>query len=466
MKPTLRNVLSLGLGDAGSRAIGFLITIYLARVVEPSAFGMLNIGLGVLGYLALMANPGIQILEARNTARVVSVDSRRVSSILSLRLVLAVVMCLGVGLYVVIAEPGGTPLIVFLYSLSLIPLALMLDWFFQGKEQFVVVGAAKLITYIVYGFFVVMLVRSSADVSMTPVAFGIGNLVSALVLVLVFTGKFGGLRLHWHQSEWREVLTESMPVGLATLLGQGVVNLPPILIGLLLSTYHVGVFAAAMKLVFLLLLLDRLFNILFLPVVTRHVSQRPGEVVRLLTITIKVVSMTVLPLTLMGIVAASEIVGLVFGPGYDDAVPLLRFLLMYFGLTMTNSVLVCTMLATGREKTYTKVMLLSSVVFVIVEGVLIMAWGIAGAAIGVVVGECVTFLFMVGELRADLRPHVMRSLTKPGLAFALAGISLLLFRGMDHDLMLLISLGVFVVVSLLVRTFGKDDITFLRERFV
>lgn len=129
MKRPLVNLLSLLTGDLGSRLIGFFISVYLARVLEPTGFGLLNVGLAVLGYLQLAGSPGIQVLETRNAAAFVEVNRERVNAVLSVRLVLAIGL-LALSTLVVFAFVADdlTRQVILMFSLAVIPLALMLDW--------------------------------------------------------------------------------------------------------------------------------------------------------------------------------------------------------------------------------------------------------------------------------------------------------------------------------------------------
>jgi O-antigen/teichoic acid export membrane protein len=273
LKPPLRNALLLFSGDAGGRLLGFLVTVYLARVLAPSSFGVINVGFAVLGYLGLIGSPGIQILEARNVAVTTSVNTARVGAVLSLRLFLAMGLLTATALCTnVIVRSGEMRDVIVLTTGSLVPLALLLDWFFQGKEKFAVLTFSRILNYLVYGGAVLLLVRSAGDIRMSPVAFGLGNLAGAGTLLAVYLRRYGALELRWQPSAWKEVVRRGVPVGFAVFLGQSSTNLPPLVIGILLTNFDVGMYSAAMKLVFLLLMLDRIFNAQYLPLLSRYAA--------------------------------------------------------------------------------------------------------------------------------------------------------------------------------------------------
>ncbi len=466
MKRPLKNLVSLLVGDIGSRLLGFLITVYLARVLESSAFGVINIGLSVLGYLMLLASPGVQMLETRNAAADLGTNELRVNAILSLR------FCLAIGLLIVTAIVSWLVVSsvhvresVLLFSFSLIPLSLFLDWFFQGKEKFVAVSIAKLLSYLVYGIVVIAAVRSAEDVVRVPIAFAAGNVAATLFLVIIYQ-RFGKMKLVWQPSEWKSVLASNVPVGFAVFFAQSATNLPPIAIGWLVSTADAGMFSAALKIVFVLLMLDRILNALFLPVATRYLSSRRDEAPLLISVVTKFVFIIVLPMTICGVMLSPLAISIVFGAGYAESIPLLQILMGYFFLTLMNSLFVCTLVGAHREREYTSAINIGSVIFVsgIVLGTFV--FGAIGAAIGVVAGELCTVALMWLQVRKTLSISFWSSIVRPVVASCIMIASAVLFKEQSIILQILISLAVYVVTLLLLRGIESKEIQFLRERFV
>ncbi|HMK38280.1 MAG TPA: oligosaccharide flippase family protein, partial [Bacteroidota bacterium] len=258
MKKPVGDMLAILAGDVGGRAVGFLVTLYLARVLAPASFGVINIGLAVLGYLSLLGSPGIQMVETRNAAAEDGGMPARAGAILSMRLALSpLLICLAYAAVTLGGVSGETRDVIALYSLSLVPMALSLDWLFQGKEDFRSVMISRLLNSVVFGLAVLALVRTEAQIRLTPIAFLAGNAAGTFFLGALYRRRFGLPAVRWNPSIWVELLRTNVPAGTAMFLAQSVANLPPIAIGILLSNADAGVYSAGMKLIFVLLIVDR-----------------------------------------------------------------------------------------------------------------------------------------------------------------------------------------------------------------
>lgn len=463
----MKNLLSQIAGDVGSRVLGFFITVYMARVLGPGGFGVVSLGLAALSYLQLAGSPGIQLLEVRNAAALAVVDHQRVGSVLSLRLVLASVLwVVTTGVALLFVADGPSRNIVLLFLPSLFPLALMLDWFFQGKESLSTIAVSRLLQYVVYGLLVILLIRTADDVYAAAIAFGAGLVVAAVILWVAYSRRWGRIPLQWSPVEWRAILRKGIPVGAAMLLAQSVTNLPPIVIGYLTTAHDVGIFSSALKLIFLLLMIDRLFNALFLPVVTRYFSSGGDDLHGLVATTLRVLLAILVPLVVVGIILGRHVVLLVFGPQYENSTILFDILLGYVALTVLNSVFVCILVGSNNEQTYTRMLTWGSVWLCagVVGGTLLM--GPVGAAIGVVLGEFVTTALMMNSATEIVKIDRMRIFLLPLLAGVCMTVVAYVFQGINPFALAVVGITVFLVVDVLLKGVTMHDVRFLRERFV
>jgi O-antigen/teichoic acid export membrane protein len=467
MKRPLKNATALLAADIGSRLLGFVISVYLARVLSPEGFGMISIGLAVLGHLSLVASPGISLLETRNVAASAGTSHERAGGVLMVRIVLAVVVCtIAWGVIMLIPDRGMPGYVTLLYVASLLPMAVSLDWFFQGKEQMGAVSVARLSAALLYGAIVLFTVRASRDIAYAPAGFLIANWGATLILLSTYGKRFGKLEMGWQPSLWWKILKENLPVGLGMFLGQLAVNLPPLAIGVFVTTSAVGQFSAAAKVAFGFLILDRLFNTLFLPMLSRHVADGAGSGERLLQISLKGIVLVMSLVSVAGLLLAPFLVELLFGLPYTEAVALLQLLMPYVFLTMVNSVFVCAVLAAGRTREYLSMTLKSGIVLTAAVILLTYFFGAKGAVLGMVIGE-----FAAVQFSMDAAGHVMKFTAVKWYfctSVLLLGMLLLPRIVASGGLMLGITGGAVLVflAALMAGGVSRQELTFLREGLV
>jgi O-antigen/teichoic acid export membrane protein len=356
--------------------------------------------------------------------------------------------------------------VTLLYCLALIPLSFSLDWFFQGKEAFAILSAARIANALVYVAVVVAFVHTPENIAWVPIGFALGNLVAALPLLYEYSRRYGSPRLIWAPDEWKGILAVSAPVGLATFLAQSAMNLPPIVIGWLVSNADAGTFSAALKVVVVILMIDRLLNALLLPAITRYFAQRRDDVAFFVAAAVKFLLILSVPLTLMGILFAPFMIVTIFGTEYAGAVRVLQILMGFFFFTLLNSIFVCSLIAAGKEKEYTFALNVGSAVLVVAIVIGTMLAGVRGAAAGVVVGELCTMVLMMRAAH-DVIPLPLKSmLIRP--AVAAAGMAACAFIVSQHHTVVqaLLSLIVFGALVVVLKVVGAEEVHFLRERVV
>lgn len=463
MKRVMRSILALVSGDAAGRAIGFVITVYLARVLSPGSFGVYGIGLAMLGHLQLIASPGIQLIEMRNIAAESGSMSGRIGGVLVVRITIATVLALLAG--VLLPHIVHTPELascILLSLLSLFPMAIFVDWVLQGKEDFVPLSAARVGGYAAYGVGVFVLVRSSSDVLYAPVAFFVGNMVTAAALLAGLWWRSGMPRFSWAPGLWRAILLENAPTGAALFFGQMVINLPPLVVGYFLGAYDAGLYGAATKLIFLLMMGDRMVNAVLLPALTRLLAGRSEEVPEMLTLILKLVWLVGMPVVLCGIVLAPMAIELVFGGAYAGAAVVAQILFLYVGLTVLNSIAVCTVVAARHEGSYSRRMIAGSAVLAIAVIVLTPLLGVLGTAVGVALGEAVTLVLMAGKA-LQLQPLLRSGLTwRGGVVLVSVFLTALWVYALPAWMASVAILGVWAILMVSTKAVDRNDRVRLR----
>ena len=467
MSTVLRNAVAFVVGDAGSRVIGFFVTVYLVRVLAPEAFGTVTVGLALLGYLGLLASPGVQILETRNVAASPVDLPKRVGAVITLRLLLAGVIALAAwGVARVVVEDRRTADVIGLYAACLVPMALLLDWWFQGKEDFRALGASRVVQFLVYALAAILMVRSTDDLEAAPKAFFLGGLAGSVFLLAIYAVRTGSMPMHFKPALWKRILSDNVPVGGAVLAAQAATSLPPIVVAAMLGAVAAAEYGAAMRLVFMFLFVDRLVHALLLPALSRQLA-RDRHRARLTTaVVLKLQIVFLVPLGLLLMLSGEQILSLLYGQSYASAGPLLQVMVSYVLLTLMNTVFVCVLVGSGQERDYSRIMTVGSTLMAMLVVLMTIAAGSLGAAVGVVIGEALVTFWMSVKARDVLRALPAWRIASAVVLVACAGPALVLQDEVGLAVGLVVALTVYVLSVVMVGGVTREDLRHLREHLI
>jgi len=252
----------------------------------------------------------------------------------------------------------------------------------------------------------------------------------------------------------------------AVIIGQAVLNLPVILLGVFATAFDIGNFSAASKLIFFLLSIDRAVYILFYPLVARSIATTPAEVGNQVSRILNYILIAILPICAGGLVLARPVIMLVFGSQYEDSVILLQILVFYFLFTILNSIFAFVIIAAGKEKQYSAIIVSVSSLLLVLLVPLTYYWKAAGASFGMVAGEFVMMMLMFHQCRKVISTKLVFNPTKPFICSAIMGGILLSLSHPGLYLSVPIGIAVYSACMFLLKGIGKDDIVFLKERLL
>jgi O-antigen/teichoic acid export membrane protein len=393
MKRLAKNFIAILLSDVGRRCIGFAAVAYLTRTISVEDYGAMNVGLTLLSYGIMASGGGLSSFGTREAVR--HDDPRLVNNILGTRLINSIAVYCIISLIAVCAIANHlTMSFTLIFCGSLIVNAFLLDWYFQGKEAMAVIGVSRLAGAAVYLGIILLMVRRPEHLLWIPVAAIVSDLVLTLVLILVYRRRNRGRVLKPDVRHWSEMMKQAFPIGAGSLLAHFSVNLPPLALGILLSNTEVGIYSAAVKLVFFLLILDRVMATLLFPASTRFFAQSPEQLTKELGSALHWIVVLALPVSVGGALLANRLLPFVFGPQYAAAAPTFRVLIWYFFFTLLHTIYSTALVVANREKLFGKLMLVSATMYVATVFAGAWLYGTIGAAAGMVISEALTVLLM------------------------------------------------------------------------
>ncbi len=467
LKRPLKNTVAAAGADVLGRLLGFAATAYLARTLGTGSFGAMSIGLSVLGYLSLIASPGLHVMGMRRVAASGEPEAAWSGDLTALRATLALAAAAATGIVCMII-PGSSEqrLLIFLFACTVIPMGLSLEWYFQGRGDIVAVAVARVTVSFVYLLILLLLVTAAGDLLWTAIAFVGANIVAALFLFWLFHLRTGTLPVRWNPSGWPSLLRQSLPLGVSTALSQTVINLPIIIAGLFLTVSETGLFSASLKLIFFALMIDRVFYTLYFPVVARYQTLGAAQFAMVTKLGLKTVLWCTVPITVAGLWLAPFLIDLVYGAGYAAAAATLRWAFPFFLFTTMNTVLMSALYADRQETgvlfdlaTGTALLAIASVVFSLL-------YGIEGTAAGLSLGEAATALLLSIRAERRIQAGVLRTAAPIAAAGVLMACTVWGVQVFSFPLAIIVGCIIFFAALLLFGGMTREDVRFLRERFV
>ena len=410
------------------RLIGFAATTYLARVLGTSGFGLINLGLAILGYALLFGNSGLTLLGTRKIASNSENTDELVTNILSARFFLSIIiLILSVLVVYIFMTSQETENIVLIYLLYLMPFAFLLEWFFQGLQKMGVITVGRIIGMSAYLAFLIIFVKSEKDTLLTAAGWIIGGAVNSFVLLLFLKKTGYKAKIKLKNFNFIPVVRESISLSLASIIAGLAVSFPIIYLGLVTTNSNIGIYSAAFKIIVLFLTFDRVFNALFFPKIINYIHNYSEKLEDIFSSILKIIVAFSLSVGLIEIIGGKFIIISVFGKSFVDSILIFQLLTGYFTFTLINSVFSFTLIGMNKENIYTAGLTIGAIVFLLFSVILYNHYSVSGVAFSLGLFEITTLIYMSTKLKKFIKIKLFRNLFIPVIGTYAIILPVLLF---------------------------------------
>ncbi len=456
--------LYLFLGEAVVRLCGFYTNAYLGRVLGPNSYGLILGGSYFLVFSLLISDAGLRLLGIVETAKPESKKLFSFSDIINVRVlhgILSFIMLSFIAL-VFYNQPDESDIrtICIYYLLNIFFDMLFLDWYFKGLQRFCVITVARIFASFLYVLLITVFIKSPDEVNLAPIFFFGTNIISVIFLFVYVPSTGAIYRFGLSIIKYCATIKHSLPLGIGTLLNQVTIYLPPIILGKLYSEQDVGFYGAALKLVMLLMIIDKTFSTIFLSSLPRIWNTNKENAKESLQVLLNCTLCIGFFVSLLLSLLSAPVITMVFGGKYQNSIPVLSIISWFFTLTMINSIFAFGLIAIDEQKRYLKATVIGFVVNCIIIIALIRLYGTYGTAFAVVCGEFIFVLLCHYEFRkfSSLKFYI------PFIKAAAAGAGswyLSLVITTNPYIQAGIAGTLFVVLSAILQIVTKNDIRFL-----
>ena len=451
-----------------SRLLSFFVVAYLARTFGPASMGFLAIGTAILAYGSIFADSGLPILGTRLVAAGQLNLKSLVRRIRSARLVLSVItLIVGSGILFFWVRHSTTKTIALVYLLYLFPSALLLDWVFQGLRSMTTLAKGRILGMIVYLVFILLFVSKTSSIYLVPAGWVIGGFAQALF----FWTTYG--KLETRETENKEslptlsdTLRQGLPLGVANLISQFVIQFPFIYMGLVETAETTGIYSIAFRVIILLLVVDRVFYTIFFPTISRSFKEGLDSLERKFDRTLKFVTTGAFYIGIVSIIASRFLFPLLFGSEFRDSSLIFQLLIVYFILTVINSVFTFTLIGIEKERIYTRSLGVGALTFF---ALMLLPIPIASeliAPVALTFFQLVSLIIMSRELQKLIPIALFRRVFVPIVVSTVLILILTRLEQVSPVLSVIAALLLSLPVLALASGMNKKDLAFIKQLIV
>ncbi|MCK4385034.1 MAG: flippase [candidate division Zixibacteria bacterium] len=397
-KTILKNFFSLSFSEVISCGLKFVSVIYLARILGAEGFGKINFATATLAYFMLLVNLGLNTYGIREIARDKERMKKYINNILTIKLLSSVFAFLLVAIFVYfLPKPLEIKKLILFFGFSLFTFSFTIDWVFMGIQRMQYIALARITQNLIYVTLIVTLVKIPDQILSIPLVQVGSALVAVLILMTVFVRKYGSFKLDFDFSFWKEILSQSFPMALSLIAIQIYLNFDTVMLGFMKSDGDVGWYNAAYKVIGVLLLGGCIYYNAIFPVISNLYKKSLEKLKHLMQFTLSLMILIIAPMLVLGTIFAAQIIGLIFGDGYQESVVVFQILLWSVAAVLLNGLFGGCLLGCDRQKYHLVCVSVGALMNLILNFLLIPPFGIKGAAIATVAAETtVLFMFYFG----------------------------------------------------------------------
>jgi PST family polysaccharide transporter len=346
----------------------FLVTLRLADRLTTADFGEFSFMQTVFMFLWMGTDLGLGMYATREVARSPAGAGRFARTFSQMRFFLA--LALAVPALALIAAFGRGELQLALaagFSLYLVARAVQLDWLLRGLERY----RALAVVNILMGVGVVALtwamIRGPGDAPWASVPWFVAYLLGTIGIQVMLardgfrSGPAAPGELHWF-AHLRSSIHFTLSNGVSSLYQQ----LPLLYVYYVASSHETGLYAAPFRVALAFVFVATVFPMTIYPVLTSlHAAGRARAFAALVGASTAAMAAGAGLVAVGAWIFAPEIIRLLFGPRYAEAVPVFQWLAVFGLLRSIRAVFVRGVCAVGHERRYSQVAFASVVVLAI-----------------------------------------------------------------------------------------------------
>lgn len=394
LRKIIHNFLSLSIGELVSRVINLVTFVYLARVLSTDGFGIIGFASAIVSYFILLVSFGFDIYGIRNITSEEENNKNLVSSIVSLRLFLAVVffICLSI-LSFSLKKDITTKLALVITGINLFSIALSLDWFYQGIQKMHVVAIRQVGTSLINLLLVLLFIKNNDNLLLAVFFSSFSVMINSLILFRNYQKNFFKIEFRLDYNMLKSIFLDASPIAVSSLMIAIYYNLDMVMLGFMKTEHEVGIYFMTYKLLLIILMIQSLVNRSILPVLAR-LNNEIENLAKIIDSCMWLMIRISMIVVMIMIIFSDSLVENILGQNFHECGSLLQLFSLVVLLVFNESI-TAPFLLIKNSKLHLVAVTIGASVNIGLNFLLIPNYGIWGAAVATIISEIFVFVFLL-----------------------------------------------------------------------
>lgn len=395
----VKNTFWLFMAEASGRLLKMGLIIYAARKLGADGWGIFAYAISVASLLMLFSDIGISSLIIRDTIQKKDGYQIFISTALLLKIILLLISIAAVFFispYISNIEESRTlfPIIglIFLFD-AIREVGFAINRALEKMEREMMIKVIMNSIILVLGIILVSVKPLPIAVA---IAYATGSGIGAFLISIIIKNHILELITKTNLKTLKLVLKTALPFAIITLMGSIMANTDIYMLGIWKTPEDIGMYSVAQRFYQFILIIPSMIASAILPLMSRLANNDNDKFRIVLEKTILVFMIIGIPIAFGGLVLADQIMPLVFGPIYINAIPVLQIFMIMLLTSFPLILLINTTLVYNEQKKLVLANIFGVLMNVILNYLLIPKFGITGAALATLVSSAtVTFIVWV-----------------------------------------------------------------------
>ncbi|MEO0026089.1 MAG: flippase [candidate division WOR-3 bacterium] len=463
----------MSIADIANKVLMFFFYVLAARHLGVERYGILSFGFAYATMFSALTDLGLGAVAAREIARKQRSVDELVSNAMAIKLVIAFLVMILIGVSVnILGYPPENRTIVYICSLFVLETAFVAYFcnIFQGFQRMEFTALIRVIQGLILLTGVLILKRFPPVSAHYAWLYAGAGLVATVTGLVILTRKFIPISLSFNFKKWCELLREGLPIGVSVIFVLFYYWNGSTLLAKLAGDKAVGVYNAGFRLVAGLNFLGISFSSALYPVFSSTFLTDTARLKQLLTRALRWIIVMLLPVAILGMILAEQLIIFIYGNNYQSAGVVLRILVWWAFATGFTSVFSNYFMATQRARWMTLQTASALAINVLLNLILIRRLGPLGAAIAIVAAEFTSGVFyfaiwqIIDRYRAGLS-LVGKSLLRVVISLLPAGVAAAVVARVHILLGLSTGLWIYIILLFVFREIKSADLEIFKSFF-